>query len=274
MYNTAYYGENMAKNEKLIHERYSDKKEENRSKLSRADGLEFYFTKKVLEKYINKQTSVIEIGCGTGYYGMYFADKCKKYTGVDITPENIELFNEKIRGANFKNVSAIVGDAVKLIDIENNMYDVVLVLGPMYHLPPEERDLAFKEAKRICKENGIIIVAYINKLGVYLYAALSFSDNYPNKKVFECALVNETDDIHPDEFFFTTPEKMADCAKNHGLTVLKNIGVDFIFNRNQINSMDDETYEYWMKYLEYLCDSESCTGLSNHTLLICCKKTA
>ena len=264
----------MSKNEQLIKNLYSNKFEENRATLSRADGIEFHFTKKVLEKYVNKQTSVIEIGCGTGYYGMFLTDKCKEYTGVDLTPENIELFNDKIKKANINNITTMLGDATNLINVGSNEYDVVLVLGPMYHLPPEERDLAFKEAKRICKENGIIIFAYINKLGVYLYGALSFSDSYPNKKVFECALINETDDIHPDEFFFTTPEKMADCAKKHGLTVLKNIGVDFIFNRNQINSMDDETFKYWLKYLEYLCDSESCTGLSNHTLLICCKKTA
>ena len=57
-------------------------------------------------------------------------------------------------------------------------------------------------------------------MGVYLYGALSFPDIYPKKKAFECALINETDDIYPDELFYTTPEKMANCAKNHGLTVL------------------------------------------------------
>ena len=40
---------------------------------------------------------VLELGCGTGYYGMYFADMCAEYTGIDITPENIEIFNRKIK---------------------------------------------------------------------------------------------------------------------------------------------------------------------------------
>jgi len=261
----------MAKNEQLIRDWYSDKREENRATRSRADGIEFYFTKKVLEKYINKQISVIEIGCGTGYYGMFLTDKCKEYTGVDISPENIEIFNEKIKRLNIKNINTMIGDAANLKNIKNSEYDVVLVLGPMYHLPPEERDLVFIEAKRICKDNGIIIFAYINKLGVFLYGALSFPDIYPNEKAFECTLINETDDMRPMEFFYTTPEKMAECAGKNGLTVLKNTGIDFIFNCNQINSMDEEKYECWLKYLEYLCESESCTGLSNHTLLICKK---
>ena len=36
--------------------------------------------------------------------------------------------------------------------------------------------------------------------------------------------------------------------------------------------MDEEKYKNWLEYLEYLCESESCTGLSNHTLLICKKE--
>jgi SAM-dependent methyltransferase len=261
----------MAKNEQLIKDWYSNKMEEDRAIRSKADGIEFHFTKKKLEKYINKQTSVIEIGCGTGYYGLFLSGKCKEYTGVDLTPENIELFNTKIKSAKIKNISTIVGDATNLVNVINSEYDVVLVLGPMYHLPPEERDMVFKETRRICKNNGIIIFAYINSLGVYLYAALSFSDIYPNKRAFEYALINGTDDIHPDEFFYTTPEKMEKKKKNNGLTVLENIGVDFVFNRNQVNNMDDEKYNDWLKYLELLFKSEYCTGLSNHTLLVCKK---
>jgi hypothetical protein len=64
---------------------------------------------------------------------------------------------------------------------------------------------------------------------------------------------------------------MADCAKDNGLYVLENIGVDFVFNRNQVNNMDDEKYNDWLKYLVLSCESEYCTGLSNHTLLVCRK---
>jgi ubiquinone/menaquinone biosynthesis C-methylase UbiE len=261
----------MSINENRIVEWYSTHNEENRFKISRADGIESHFTKKILEKYINLDSSVIEIGCGTGYYGMFLSNKCKNYTGIDLSPKNIELFNEKIKNDNKNNIIAMVGNATNLINIKENNYDVVLVLGPVYHLSPNERELAFYEAKRICKSNGILIFAYLNKLGIYLYGALSFPDIYPNKRAFECALINETDDNFPEEFFLTTPEKMVEGAKNSGLIVLRNLGVDFLFNRNIINNMDEEKFNDWMKYLEYLCENEACAGLSNHTLLICRK---
>jgi len=263
----------MSSNERLVLSKYSNQCEEGRANQSRADSLEFYFTKKILEKYIGKQSKVIEVGCGTGYYGMFLHDKCKEYTGIDITPENIDLFNEKIRKENISNISTMTGDGTNLININNNEFDVVLVFGPMYHLPPEEREIAFEESKRICKENGIIMYAYQSKLGAYLQAGiLSYPNHYPNKKTNEYVLIKETDDENPELFYFTTPNKMKESANKHGLEVIKNIGVNFYFNKEQINNMDDEKFECWLEFSEYLCNDESCTGLSNHSILICRKK--
>lgn len=263
----------MAMNENLVRDRYSDaEKEDNRAISSRASGLEFYFTKKIVEKYINKESKVIEIGCGTGYYGIYLSDKCNEYTGIDITKENIELFNEKIKKMNLKNITVAVGDAIKLTSVEENRYDIVLVFGPMYHLSPEERDLAFIEAKRVCKDKGILIFAYQNKLGAYLQSGiLSYPSHYPNKKANEYLLIKETDDENPGLFYFTTPEEIRGRAKYHGLKIIKNVGVNFTFNKDQINNMDEEKYKCWIEFSNYMCESESCTGLSVHALLICRK---
>jgi SAM-dependent methyltransferase len=263
----------MAFNEDKIRERYSDPaREDNRSILSRARGIEFHYTKKILSEFISVESSVAEIGCGTGYYGLYFSDKCKEYTGFDLSPESIQMFNEKINSKGIKNVKTFVGNAIKLDNINDSTYDVVLVLGPMYHLPYEKRELVIMESKRICKNGGIIIYAYINKLGAYLYGILRLPEKYPNKNANEFVLLKETDDIFTDVFYYTTPEKIADCANRNGLKIIRNVGVDFNFGENIINEMDDEKYKYWLEFSDYMCQSESCAGLSNHALIICKKE--
>jgi ubiquinone/menaquinone biosynthesis C-methylase UbiE len=262
----------MASNEDYIRERYSKTEEDKRAYGSRANGLEFYFTKKLLEKYISKQSKVIEVGCGTGYYGMFLYDKCKEYVGLDLSPDNINVFNEKIKKEKIKNILTMVGDATNLSQINNDEFDVVLVLGPMYHLPPEERDLVFKEAKRICKDEGIIMFAYINKLGVYLQdGILTDTERYPNKFTNECVLEKEISDDMPGLFFFTTSGKIGENAESNGLEIIKNLGVKFSFNKDLINNMDDEKYQCFLEFSEYLCNDESCTGLSSHSILICKK---
>jgi ubiquinone/menaquinone biosynthesis C-methylase UbiE len=262
----------MSSNEKWINEWYTKKSEDQRAFISRAHGLEFHFTKKLLEKYVGNQSKIIEIGCGTGYYGMFLHDLCKEYTGVDIVPENLDLFEEKIEKNGIKNISTMVGDATNLININGNEFDVVLVFGPMYHLPPEERDLVFKEAKRICKADGIMMFAYINKLGAYLQdGVLTDPNRYPNKNANEYVFVKETSDDTPGLFFFTSPGKMKENAENNELEVIKNVGVNFFFNKELINNMDDEKFGCWLEISEYMCNDESCTGLSTHSIIICKK---
>ncbi len=53
------------------------------------------------------------------------------YTGIDITPENIDMLNEKITTRGITNVSARVGDATDLKEVPSGAYDVVPALGPM-----------------------------------------------------------------------------------------------------------------------------------------------
>ena len=263
----------MAFDENIIRERYSDaSREDNRSTLNRARGIEFHYTKKILTEFIGLESSVMEIGCGTGYYGMYFSDKCKEYTGIDLSPENIQMFNNKINDNGINNIKTLIGNATKLDTIKDSIYDIVLVFGPMYHLPEKERDLVIKESKRICKNGGIIIYAYINKLGAYLNGILRIPEKYPDKNANEFCLLKETDDVFTDVFYYTTPKKIADCAKACGLEVIRNIGVDFLFGEKIINEMDEEKYKCWMEFSDYMVQSESCTELSGHALLVC-KKT-
>lgn len=264
----------MSSNEKIIIERYSDtSKEDNRSFRSRAEYAEFHYTKKFISEYVTPETSVVEIGCATGYYGMFLADKCREYLGIDITPANVEFFNEKIKNNGLTNVKAMIGDATNLHKLSDNSFDVVLAFGPMYHLPPNEREKVFDECKRICKNNGIVIFAYINKAGAYISGCLreGWGDIYPNKNANEFVLKKATDDIRPDVFFFTMPEEVSAKAAEHGLRVIKNVGLDFLFNVTAINNMPDEQYEAWQELTDFMCESPSCVGLSGHALLICAK---
>jgi len=260
----------MASNQAKVIEKYSHGKEGERYLLSRSEYMEFHYTKKNLDEYIKPDSRVIELGCGGGYYGMYFADKCAEYVGIDITPENIAAFEENIKVKGLANVKAFVGDAVNLENIADKSFDVILCLGPMYHLPKEERELVFAECKRIAKDGAIIAFAYINGLGVYA-GACTVWNVYPNAKTNKYVFEYHTDDERPELFFFTSPEEIEYDAKKYKLEVLKNCGVDFLFAANAINNMSEEQFECYWELADRMSESRSCVGLSNHALLVCRK---
>ena len=256
------------------YEDYTNRRgEDNRaSTASRSDSLEFYYTKKALSEYITPNCRVLEVGCGTGYYAMHFADKCKKYVGVDLFQPHVDIFNRKIAERGLKNVSCTQGDATNLSEIADNSFDIVLCLGPMYHLPPEGRELVFAECARVCKSGGIAAFAYVNKVGLYAGACIIMEDIYPNKFANETVLRQGINDENPGIFFFTMPEEMEATASKHGLTKIRNMGTDFFITKNVVDKMDDEKFEIFMELMDEMVNYESCTGMSNHALLICRKK--
>ena len=137
----------MSLNQTKLIEQYTSGNEEARADSSRTAGLEFYYTKKHLGGMIGKNDRVLEIGCATGYYGLYYAEQCREYVGIDIVPKHIGLFREKIAARGLKNVSCQVGDGTDLKGIEDESFDVVLCLGPMYHLTEQERSAFLKNAR-------------------------------------------------------------------------------------------------------------------------------
>ena len=77
----------MSSNERLLAAAYGEgDREEQRLLHSRAGEMEFQYTVRLAQRYMDPTKSVVEIGCATGRYGMYFADQCQAYLGVDCSP--------------------------------------------------------------------------------------------------------------------------------------------------------------------------------------------
>ena len=262
----------MLADKEQILRKYETANEEGRAERSRSEALEFHYTKRHLSKFVKPDSRVIEIGCGTGYYGMYFADKCAEYFGVDLVPSQIEIFREKIAAAGLKNVSCACGDATDLPDVADNSFDVVLCLGPMYHLSESERQKAFSECARICRPGGVAAFAYITSCGAYIGACVNFSDIWPNEQTNRNVLGLGTDDIRPGLFWYNMPEGIEAEAAPHGFEKIVDLGTDFFVLNEVVNAMDDERFELIRPLYDRIASSESCTGLSNHALLICKRK--
>ena len=161
----------MSSNQDKIIEKYKRGFEDRRAELSRAGKMEFHYTEKLLRRYMKGLPRTIELGCATGYYAYALADICGSYTGVDLSPENITIFEKKLSEkplttARGEPVKCRVGDATDLSDIPDGSYDAVLCLGPMYHLPPEERRKVFAECYRIASPGALLASAYICTTGL------------------------------------------------------------------------------------------------------------
>jgi 2-polyprenyl-3-methyl-5-hydroxy-6-metoxy-1,4-benzoquinol methylase len=257
--------------EKVI-EAYSGGNEVNRALNVGQYGLEFHYTKKILDSCISSEMDIVEIGCGGGYYGIHYACRCRSYLGIDLSPVNIEVFKRQIAELRLDNVRAQIGDATDLADIPDDSFDVVLCLGPLYHLNQEDRQKCILECKRICKTGGLIAMAFINKTGAIAKFGIGVGwDKVFTPRIDEYVLHAGKDDARPDVFFYTMPEEMEKSVNSAGLKIITSAGLDFLIFEKEIEGMSDEQRKVLFHFMDILNASPSCTGLANHAMLICRK---
>lgn len=97
---------------------------------------------------------MLDVGGASGVYATWLTEQGHRVLLVDPVPRHVAT-------ARAKGVEAVVGDA-RALDEPDNSHDVVLLLGPLYHLIDRaERVRALAEARRVTR--GLVIAAAISR---------------------------------------------------------------------------------------------------------------
>lgn len=137
--------------------------------------LEFDTTMHKLADYLSPGTRICEIGAATGRYSLTFSALGCEVTSVELAPDQVDILRKKAT-AQQRTLDIFEGNACSMPFIQDDSQDVVVILGPLYHLKTEaERHSAIAEAERILKPGGMLAVAYISR---YFVSGL-FAQKFP-----------------------------------------------------------------------------------------------
>lgn len=108
----------------------------------------------LLEDYkgLEKNTLVLDLGCGTGLLSNILASKGFEVLGVDISLESLRLLQQRE-----PRINTIQADAT-LLPFADGSCQAVVSLGAWRHFPDFRRVIA--EVARILKNDGLLIVGY------------------------------------------------------------------------------------------------------------------
>lgn len=143
--------DSLSKSEKESSEQYSNL--ENREYSKSKSVMVFY---KNQSKYIDnfeKITSIIEIGCGNGFFLAYLKNKKPKFkliVGIDLSFNALLNARKRTKLDNF-----IQADSNKLPFVDN-VFDNVAMQGTIHHISSVQSTL--HEIKRILKDKGIVAI--------------------------------------------------------------------------------------------------------------------
>lgn len=142
-----------------------------KGRLERGLGIiEFHRTKQILSKYINKDSNVIyDIGGGVGVYSDWLARKNNNVHLLELSPNAVEYAK-----SNYNTFISEVCDA-RDINKDNESADIILLMGPLYHLQNiADRLKVLDECYRVLKKGGLLFSVGISKFSTTTWALSTF----------------------------------------------------------------------------------------------------
>lgn len=91
-----------------IIEYYSKSNEDERLSSNNARKIEFITTTNKLEKLMDKNLRILDVGAGTGIYSIYFAQKGHDVVSTDFVPKHVDIIREKVLVRNIHNIETEV----------------------------------------------------------------------------------------------------------------------------------------------------------------------
>ena len=247
---------------------YADKDESNRFKTQHGK-VEYLTTMHYINQYLYPYSgyTVAEIGAGTGAYSFEIASMGHTVTAVDLLDKHVEILKSRADTERLP-VTVIKGNAVKL-DLPDSEFDMVLLLGPMYHLfTVQEQRAALREACRICKPNGVIFIAYcLQDATIFNFLfrekhISAYTEHYINHKDY--SLIN-----NEKEFFnlYRIPD-IDRLLRNLDVTMEHRIASDGLTNyaRSDIDALSKIEFAEYMQWHFATCERSDMIGCSHHLL--------
>lgn len=235
---------------------------------SKATRVEFLTTAYYIEKYLKDGDKILDIGAGAGEYSLYFARKGYEVSALELADANIAAFKKKLTPDD--SIDLVQGNALDLSRYADNSFDIVLLLGPLYHLKNDvDKQKCISEAKRVCKDGGKIFFAFISNDFVIL-TEFGYDSHYFEGGDYD----KETFRLNDFPFVFHTVRAARSLLTDGGVNILHEVASDGASEllAARINEMSDEDYAQYLRYHFYICEKPEFLGMTNHLLFVGEKK--
>lgn len=254
------------------------------NRLERGLGIiEFYRSKEIISRYIETNKTVYDIGGGIGMYSEWLAELGNEVTLIELAPAAVEYARANMKTA-FKSE---VGDA-RSINKPDESADIVLLMGPLYHLQNEqERIRVLRETNRVLRKGGLIIASGISKFSSTTWALSVYGNgcDFIDDDTYFKMLMTElsTGEHHrPKEYpfiianaYFHTINELREEIASCGFEVIGSHAVEgCIWFTPKLDEkwQDEKSREKLLKIIHATEHEDTLMGISPHIMVVAEKK--
>lgn len=235
--------------------------------------VEYESTLYLIDKYFPKSGHIIDIGSGPGRYSLELLKKEYEVSLLDISKNELDIARSKIEEANLAAQAYYCKSALELEGIEDESFDGVLVMGPLYHLHNlKQRQKVLKDTYRILKSKGRALISYINTWGVLRASTSEFPESFNDIEYFKGYIEGNLKFSQEESFtetYFTTPPLAMKEICGCGFKVVTYAGAESFLSglniqmKNLYNDMPD-VYENYLKIAPEYCELPQYRDATEH----------
>ena len=125
--------------------------------------------KKVPKEWFEKANGkkILGLACGGGQQGPVFAVKGYDVTIMDFSKSQLQR-DEMVAKREGLKINTVQGDMTKPFPFENETFDIIF--NPVSNVYIEDLENMYKEASRVLKKDGLLMVGFMNPW-IYMYDA-------------------------------------------------------------------------------------------------------
>ena len=211
---------------------------ENQLYLSRHPEQTNFFQNSILEHTVEEicstlkpDSKILDLGCGTGYLSLEFLSRGYRLTGLDLSQEMIQTFDDSIPEQLKPQAQLVVGDVEEFLAHNHDKFDVIVLSAILHHLFDYESVL-----RQICSRlsSGKKLLVFFEPLKqevrsptrFFLHRLLSWLDEKIYRSEMKVRDIPVLDDEyhHSDyqrQFGGIDPNWVQEILQSEGLEILK-----------------------------------------------------
>jgi ubiquinone/menaquinone biosynthesis C-methylase UbiE len=247
--------------------------------------IEFCRTKEILSSYLSGKKIVYDVGGGIGIYSSLLAGLGHQVHLLELAPSAVE-YAHKHQNINHPYITEAC-DA-RHINRMDESADIVLLMGPLYHLQNfEDRIQVIKEAYRVLKKGGLLFTTGISKFSSTTWALSTYGKENEclDDPVYQAMIQEEiTSGKHnkPKEYphfiakaFFHTPNQLQEELEDVGFHTIRKCAIGGIvwFTPSLDEKWENKaSREILLKIIKMTESEDSVMGMSPHFMVVSKKK--
>ena len=226
--------------------------EEHRLTATPARSIELLTTRMQIAKVLKPGMQILDVGAGSGAYSLAYAQEGYAVTAVEPVKKHCALMKAKRR------------PAMDLTILEAS-FDVVLCLGPLYHLEHEaQRTRCLEQVLHVLKPGGSAFFAFINNDMVFITEAMVYNPDFLDNGRYD----RSTFKVADLPFVFLTLDQVRRWLATLGWKPAQVFAADGMAEllADKVNALSAEQFQQWLAFHWAMCEKPAMLGASNHVV--------